>query len=83
MRSAATLFSSSPALNTPHPRRRSYEGFDLSFDSFPANDKVDPKAYLTALDTFKPGDACIIFTPDECAHPRCRNPASTQTHPKA
>jgi hypothetical protein len=26
---------------------------------------VDPKAYLAALDTFKPGDVCIIFTPDD------------------
>jgi D-galacturonate reductase len=26
---------------------------------------VDPKAYEAALDTFKPGDACIIFTPDD------------------
>ena len=26
---------------------------------------MDPEAYLAALDTFKPGDVCIIFTPDD------------------
>lgn len=32
---------------------------------WPADDAVDPGAYIQALDTFKPGDACVIFTPDD------------------
>ena len=42
-----------------------YSGLDLACDTFPADDAVDPKAYIAAMDTFKPGDVCIIFTPDE------------------
>jgi len=38
---------------------------DVSFDSYPADDKKDPKAYLTALDSLKPGDLVYIFTPDD------------------
>lgn len=38
---------------------------DVGFDSFPADDKRDPKAYLTALDSLKPGDFVFIFTPDD------------------
>merc|ERR1711992_294923 len=42
-----------------------YDGLDLSTETFPADDVVDPKAYITALDTFKAGDAVTIFTPDD------------------
>lgn len=38
---------------------------DLAFMSYPAAGVVDPKAYETALADFKPGDAAIIFTPDD------------------
>lgn len=31
----------------------------------PADTAVDSEAYLQALDAFKPGDACVIFTPDD------------------
>ena len=33
--------------------------------SRPGDDTVDSDAYIKALDTFKPGDACVIFTPDD------------------
>ena len=46
-----------------------YSGLDLTCETFPADDTVDSRAYIAALDTFSPGDACIIFTPDECAAP--------------
>jgi D-galacturonate reductase len=42
-----------------------YRGLDLTMDSWPEEDKVDPEAYEKALDCFKPGDACTIFTPDD------------------
>ena len=38
-----------------------YSGLDLACDTFPADDAVDPKAYIAAMDTFKPGDVCIIL----------------------
>lgn len=31
----------------------------------PADGTVDTNAYIQALDSFKPGDACVIFTPDD------------------
>lgn len=37
-----------------------------SIDEFrPADNVVDSQAFLQALDAFKPGDACVIFTPDD------------------
>jgi len=42
-----------------------YREMDVGFDSFPADDKRDPKAYLAALDSLKPGDFVYIFTPDD------------------
>jgi D-galacturonate reductase len=31
----------------------------------PGDDASDSQAFIQALDTFKPGDACVIFTPDD------------------
>lgn len=43
-----------------------YEGIDPSIiETWPADTVVDPKAYETAADAFKPGDVAIIFTPDD------------------
>ena len=33
--------------------------------SRPGDDAIDSQAYIQALDAFKPGDACVIFTPDD------------------
>ncbi|KAF3491711.1 D-galacturonic acid reductase [Arthroderma uncinatum] len=41
-----------------------YNGLDVSFESYPADDKVDPSAYKAAIDALKPGSAVTIFTPD-------------------
>lgn len=41
-----------------------YKDMDISFDSYPGEDKVDPLAYKEAIDKLSPGDAVIIFTPD-------------------
>ena len=46
-----------------------YNNLDTSFDSYPANDKVDPDAYKTAIDALSPGDAITIFTPDPTHFP--------------
>jgi len=42
-----------------------YQGLDISTETFPADNAVNPKAYLEALDAFERGDAVIIFTPDD------------------
>eukprot|EP00941_MAST-03F_sp_MAST-3F-sp1_P001955 g1955.t1 len=39
--------------------------FDLSCDTFPADDVVDPLSFRSALASFQPGDAVTIFTPDD------------------
>ncbi|KAJ3515127.1 hypothetical protein NM208_g15003 [Fusarium decemcellulare] len=49
-----------------------YNNLDTSFDSFPDNDKVDPDAYKTAIDSLKAGDAITIFTPDPTHYPIAR-----------
>ncbi|KAL7551187.1 hypothetical protein ACHAWF_014383 [Thalassiosira exigua] len=45
-----------------------YRDMDLSCDTYPADDAVDPKAYVGAASTFSPGDVAIIFTPDDTHH---------------
>jgi D-galacturonate reductase len=42
-----------------------YTDISTECDTFPADDTVDPAAYLAAIATFKPGDAVTIFTPDD------------------
>ncbi|KAF2837918.1 D-galacturonic acid reductase [Patellaria atrata CBS 101060] len=46
-----------------------YNGLDVSFESFPADDKRDPDAYKAAIDALSPGDAITIFTPDTTHYP--------------
>ncbi|KAI5791916.1 hypothetical protein EDC01DRAFT_656566 [Geopyxis carbonaria] len=41
-----------------------YNGLDVSFTSFPAEDVRDGESYKTAIDALSPGDAITIFTPD-------------------
>ena len=57
---------SAPAADLTPPRHhtpsRSYSGFDLSFDNFPDEKTVDPKAYLAALDTFSPVRSSLQFS---------------------
>ncbi|MFT6180742.1 MAG: D-galacturonate reductase [Akkermansiaceae bacterium] len=43
-------------------------GLNSSFLSFPADDQKDPTAWRTALQTLTPGDAVLIFTPDDLHH---------------
>mmetsp|Transcript_17335 Transcript_17335/g.21188 ORF Transcript_17335/g.21188 Transcript_17335/m.21188 type:complete len:355 (+) Transcript_17335:475-1539(+) len=42
-----------------------YKEMDLDCETFPKDDEVDPKSYINASSTFKPGDVAIIFTPDD------------------
>ena len=42
-----------------------YSGMDVSCETFPQDGKIDRKAYLEALSTFKRGDAVCIFVPDD------------------
>ncbi|KAA0149726.1 hypothetical protein FNF29_05737 [Cafeteria roenbergensis] len=39
--------------------------FDLSIETFPADDVTDPKAYVQALDALPRGSIVTIFTPDD------------------
>ncbi|KAF7544055.1 hypothetical protein G7046_g9871 [Stylonectria norvegica] len=48
---------------------QAYNNLDTSFDSFPANDQVDPDAYKAAIDALSPGDAITVFTPDPTHYP--------------
>ncbi|KIV80637.1 hypothetical protein PV11_08125 [Exophiala sideris] len=41
-----------------------YNGLDVSFKSFPSDDKSDPEAYKAAIDALPKGSAVTIFTPD-------------------
>lgn len=42
-----------------------YAEMDLTCDTFPDDDEVDPKAYEVAADDFASGDVAVIFTPDD------------------
>lgn len=45
---------------------KTYRDMDVRFDSFPADDvSGDAYAYRSALDTLRPGDCVIVFTPDD------------------
>ncbi|EAW21374.1 Gfo/Idh/MocA family protein [Aspergillus fischeri NRRL 181] len=46
-----------------------YNGLDVSFESFPADDQTDPDAYKRAIDALEPGSAITIFTPDPTHFP--------------
>ena len=43
-------------------------GLDTSFRSFPDDDQQDPRAWQAALQELTPGDAVLIFTPDDLHH---------------
>ena len=42
-----------------------YRDTDITCDTFPQDDQVDPQAYEAAIPTFQAGDVAIIFTPDD------------------
>lgn len=46
-----------------------YNGLDVSFTSYPADDQTDPDAYKAAIDALDPGSAITIFTPDPTHFP--------------
>jgi D-galacturonate reductase len=56
-----------------------YNGLDVSFDSFPADNKVDADAYKTAIDALSPGDAVTIFTPDTTHYQSLSTPSSVRS----
>lgn len=41
-----------------------YNGLDVSFNSFPSDDRSDPDAFRAAIDALPKGSAITIFTPD-------------------
>ena len=47
------------------PRAPHSPRLDTNCETYPADDEVDPEAYIKAMDQFKRGDAVIIFTPDD------------------
>lgn len=42
-----------------------YKDMDLTCDTYPSDETIDPKAYLSAIKTYQAGDVAIIFTPDD------------------
>ncbi|KAL3928902.1 MAG: hypothetical protein SGARI_004902, partial [Bacillariaceae sp.] len=42
-----------------------YKGMDLTCDTFPGDNEVDPKAFQSATKSFQKGDVAVIFTPDD------------------
>ncbi|EXJ64400.1 oxidoreductase [Cladophialophora yegresii CBS 114405] len=52
--------------------RDAYNGLDVSFQSFPPDDKTDPEAYRAAIDALPKGSAVTIFTPDSTHYPIAR-----------
>ncbi|KAK7746587.1 hypothetical protein SLS62_009308 [Diatrype stigma] len=46
-----------------------YNGLDVSFESYPADNAKDAESYKSAIDALKPGDAITIFTPDTTHYP--------------
>lgn len=64
-----------PALTTAQGQHlqknisETYNGLDVSFDSYPADNQTDPDAYKTAIDALEPGSAITIFTPDPTHFP--------------
>jgi D-galacturonate reductase len=45
-----------------------YEGLDLTLETYPRDDQVEPEAYLDAISKFERGDVATIFTPDDTHH---------------
>ena len=41
------------------------DDIDMSINTFPKDHEINDKSYIEALNTFKKGDAVIIFTPDD------------------
>ncbi len=42
-----------------------YNDMDLTCETFPKDDEVNPKSYIDASASCKPGDVAVIFTPDD------------------
>lgn len=42
-----------------------YKDMDITCDTFPSDEEVNPTSYLKAIETFQPGDVAVIFTPDD------------------
>lgn len=42
-----------------------YKDMDLTCETFPKDDECDPKAYVSAIETFTKGDVAVVFTPDD------------------
>lgn len=53
---------------------------DVGFDFFPADNKVNPNAYKTAIDTLSPGDAMTILTADSTHYPIALYPIKQMIH---
>jgi len=42
-----------------------YQNMDLTCETWPSDDAVNPSSYIEACSTYKRGDVAIIFTPDD------------------
>ncbi|KAF8328129.1 NAD(P)-binding protein [Cantharellus anzutake] len=46
-----------------------YKDMNLEFDNYPEVGKTDSQAYKAAIDVLHPGDAIVVFTPDNTHYP--------------
>lgn len=58
-----------------------YRGMDTALETFPSDDVAcDPTAYRAAMDRLRPGDAVVIFTPDDTHHTIALDAIQRQLH---
>ncbi|ELU41764.1 D-galacturonic acid reductase [Rhizoctonia solani AG-1 IA] len=57
-----------------------YKDLDLTFTSYPEENKTDPEAYKAAIDALEPGAAVIIFTPDSTHYPIAKYAIERKLH---
>ncbi|CAE6504825.1 unnamed protein product [Rhizoctonia solani] len=57
-----------------------YKDLDLTFSSYPEENKSDPEAYKAAIDALEPGAAVIIFTPDSTHFPIAKYAIERKIH---
>jgi D-galacturonate reductase len=59
---------------------QAYKDLDVSFDSYPKDTETDPEAYKIAIDKLHPGDAVVIFTPDNTHYAIARYAIERRLH---
>ncbi len=77
-----TIHRYRPALVRSHFERLITQRYRLasSFQSYPADNQSNSDAWRTAMQTLSPGDAVLIFTPDDLHHKMAHAAAEAADH---